>query len=71
MMTNLANHNRQSSKNSDCEIRINNIISAVPFKSTWEGECHFFIFLLVMGVKSYFLMLGGVFFPIGRGGGMK
>lgn len=24
---NLANHNRQSSKNSDCEIRIKNIIS--------------------------------------------
>jgi hypothetical protein len=34
-------------------------IRAIPFKSTWEGECHFFIFLLVVGVKPYLFMLGG------------
>ena len=45
------------------------LLRTVPLKSTWEGGCHFFIFLLVVGVKPYFLCwVGDVFYWWGGGG---
>ena len=34
-----------------------------------RGECHFFLFLLVVGVKPCFFMLDGFFFLLDGGGG--
>ena len=35
------------------------MLKAVPFKSTWEGECHFFYFSVGCGGETIFFMLGG------------
>jgi len=44
-------------------------LRAVPFKSTWEGKCHFFYFSVGCGGETMFFYVGWGFF-IG-GGGLK
>ena len=44
-------------------------VRAVPFKSTWEGGCHFFYFSVGCGGETrFFFMLGGVYFLLWGGG---
>ena len=35
------------------------MLKAVPFKSTWEGECHFFYFSVGCGGETIFFCWGG------------
>ena len=44
------------------------LLRAVPFKSTWEGERHFFYFSVGCGGETIFFFLLGGFFSIGGGG---